>query len=52
MSIVVAGAVVIYGTVHKHHWRYGSVLAMAWGAIGNGLGRDGILGEKFGLAAQ
>ena len=32
MAIVVAGAVVIYETVHQDHWWFGSGLAMAWGA--------------------
>jgi hypothetical protein len=32
MSIVVAGAVVIYETFHQDTWWYGSGLAMAWGA--------------------
>jgi hypothetical protein len=32
MSIVIAGAVVIYETVHQDSWWYSSGLAMAWGA--------------------
>jgi hypothetical protein len=32
MSIVVAGAIVIYETFHQDSWWYGSGLAMAWGA--------------------
>jgi hypothetical protein len=32
MSIVIAGAVVIYQAFHHDTWWYGSGLAMAWGA--------------------
>jgi hypothetical protein len=32
MSIVVAGAIVIYEIFHQDSWWYGSGLAMAWGA--------------------
>ena len=32
MSIVVAGAIVIYETFYQDSWWYGSSLAMAWGA--------------------
>jgi hypothetical protein len=43
MSIVIAGAIVIYETFHQDLWWYGSGLAMAWGATG-------LLGEKSDLA--
>jgi hypothetical protein len=32
MSIVIAGAILIYETFHQDLWWYGSGLAMAWGA--------------------
>jgi hypothetical protein len=32
MSVVIAGAVVIYEAFHENIWWYSSGLAMAWGA--------------------
>jgi len=33
MSIVIAGAIVIYEALHQDSWWYGSGLAMCWGAM-------------------
>jgi hypothetical protein len=33
MSIVIAGAIVIYEALHQDSWWYSSGLAMGWGAI-------------------
>lgn len=33
MSIVIAGAIAIYETLHQDSWWYGSGLAMGWGAM-------------------
>jgi hypothetical protein len=32
MSVVIAGAILIYEISHQDSWWYGSGLAMAWGA--------------------
>jgi hypothetical protein len=33
ISIVIAGAIVIYEALHQDSWWYGSGLAMGWGAM-------------------